>query len=202
MAHWQVVAFQLPLAQHKTARWWVPPPAIPGLWLEQYTPSPASSNFRVMREQRTLALARVLQAHTKESGCPAGVLCDTARELQQGMAPLLALNDEIVEASLLQPMEGEHRTSPMPEEEATLLANIKPISNLTSNLTSKHPMFLHCWRSRSRHSLQGEPSLLPALPHLLLPKVPPFPKGKEAQEQDNWNRCHRHHPMGLFLPRR
>ena len=43
------------------------------------------------------------------------------------MAPLLALNcDEIVEASLLKSIDGEWETSPMPEEEATLLDNVKP----------------------------------------------------------------------------
>ena len=42
------------------------------------------------------------------------------------MSPLLALNgDKIVEASLVQSMEGEYRTSPMPEEEAALLGDIK-----------------------------------------------------------------------------
>ena len=126
MAQLQATSFWLPLAQHKTAGWWVPPPTIPGLQLEQYMPSPASSNFRVVREQRTLALARALQAHAEESGCPAGVLCDAGRELQWCMAPLLALSgDEIVEASL-QPVEGECRTSLTPEKEATLLGNIKP----------------------------------------------------------------------------
>ena len=86
-----------------------------------------------MREQSTLALARALQFHAEESGCHAGVLCDAVRELQWCMPPLLALNgDEIVEASLLQPMEGEHGTSPMPEEEATLLGDIK--SNIHSDI--------------------------------------------------------------------
>ena len=55
-----------------------------------------------------------------------GVLCDVAQELQWCMAPLLILNgDNIVEATLLRPTEGEHRMSPTPEEEATLLGNIK-----------------------------------------------------------------------------
>ena len=77
--------------------------------------SPASCNFWV------------LQAHTKESSCPTVVLGEASRELQWCMAPLLALNgDEIVEASLLQSVEGECRTFPMPEEEATLLGNVKP----------------------------------------------------------------------------
>ena len=74
-----------------------------------------------------MALARVLQAHAEESWFPTGVLCGAVWKLQWCMAPLLVLNsDEIVEASLLQPIEGECRTSPTPEEEATLLGNVKP----------------------------------------------------------------------------
>ena len=66
-----------------------------------------------MRQQKTLALAWALQAHTKESGFPTGVFCDVAWELQHCMAPMLVLNgDEIVQASL-------------PEEEAILLGDIK-----------------------------------------------------------------------------
>ena len=41
--------------------------------------------------------------------------------------PLLILNgNEIAEASLLRPIKGECGTSPAPEEEATLLGDIKP----------------------------------------------------------------------------
>ena len=78
LACWQTVAFQLPLDQQETAGWWAPPPTIPRLHLEDYMPSPASSNFRRMREQMTLALARALQAHAEESGCPTGVLSEVA----------------------------------------------------------------------------------------------------------------------------
>ena len=86
-----------------------------------------------MREQRVLALARALQAHAEESSCPMGVLCEAARELQWYMAPLLILNeDETVEASLLQSVEGECGTCPMPEEEATLLGDVKP--SIQSNI--------------------------------------------------------------------
>ena len=74
-----------------------------------------------------MALARVLKACAKESGSPIGVLCKVASELQWCMAPLLILSgNEIVEASLLKPIKGEHGTSPTPEEEATLLGDIKP----------------------------------------------------------------------------
>ena len=68
----------------------------------------------------------MLQAHAEESGCPTGVLCEVVWEMQWCMAPLLVLNSsDIVEASLLKSVEGEHRTSPMPEEEAALLSNVK-----------------------------------------------------------------------------
>ena len=127
LAHWQAATFQLPQPQQEAARLWASPLAIPGLHLKDYMPSPDSSNFWIMRQQKTLALAMVLQACADESGFPTGVLCDVAWELQWCMAPLLVLNgDKIFEASLLRPVEVEHRTSPMPEEEATLLGDIKP----------------------------------------------------------------------------
>ena len=89
-------------------------------------PSPASSDFQVLRQQKTMALARALQAYPKESGFPTGVLCDAVWELQRCMAPLLDLSSsEIVEAYLLRQTGEEHRTSPTPEEEATLLGEIK-----------------------------------------------------------------------------
>ena len=102
-----------------------PPLAIPRLQLEDYIPSPGSSDFQIMRQQKTMALARALQVCAKESGFPTGALSDVTSELQQCMVPLLVLNgDKIVEASLLRPVDGECRTSPTPEEEATLLGNI------------------------------------------------------------------------------
>ena len=166
-------------------------PTIPRLQLEQYMPSPASSNFRIMREQRTLALARALQTYSEESSCPTGVLGEAVRELKQYMTPLLALNgNEIGEASFLQSMEEECRTSPMPEEKATLLGNIKPsISNLMSNLTLKHPKFPSCCRSVSRHSLQRELLFQPPLPSPPSPPSPlSFPRDKEnpRAEQPEW----------------
>ena len=71
-----------------------------------------------------MALARVLQACTEESGSAIGVLCEAGTAMVHG--PLLVLNsDKIVQASLLRPVKGEYRTSPTPEEEATLLGDIK-----------------------------------------------------------------------------
>ena len=141
-------------------------------WLEQNMPSPASSNCRVMREQRTLALARVLQSHAKESGCPTGVLCDAARELQWCMAPLLALSgDEIVGASLLQPVEGELSWS---------IWNL--ISNLTTNLTLKCSMCLCCWDrgAGTAHRMDCH-SYHFSLISSFFPKSSPFPKGKKSR---------------------
>ena len=126
-ACWKAAAFQLPLAQQVAAGWWALLPAIPELQLRDFMPSTASSsNFQVMRQQRTMALAWVLPACTEESGFLAGVLCDSAWELQKCMAPLLAHSrDEIVEASILRPIGEEHGTSPTPEEEAALLGKVK-----------------------------------------------------------------------------
>ena len=99
-ACWQAAVFWLPLAQQEAAGWWAPPPAIPRLQLRNFMPSPTSSDFLVLRQQKTMTLARVLQACTKELGSPTGVLCDAVWEQQRCMAPLFALSStEIVEAS-------------------------------------------------------------------------------------------------------
>ena len=104
-AHWQAVAFQLPLAQQEAAGWWAPLPTIPDFNLEISCLPPTSSDFWVMRQQKTMALAMVLQACTEESGFPTGVLCDAALEPQRYMAPLLALSgSEIVEKNAEPPL--------------------------------------------------------------------------------------------------
>ena len=77
-----------------------PPAMVPRLHLGDFMPSTVTSNFWVIRQQKIMALAQVLQACAKESGFPAGVLCVSAQELQKCMAPLLAFSgDGIVEAS-------------------------------------------------------------------------------------------------------
>ena len=79
-------------------------------------------DFQTMRQKKTLALAQVLQCCTERLGVPTRVLCDTARELQKCVAPLMILNgDDIVESSLLEPMGDEPATSPTLEDEAILL---------------------------------------------------------------------------------
>ena len=57
-----------------------------------------------------------------------GALCIVAQELQKCMAPLMNLNgDDIVEASLLELIGNELRTSPTLEEDAALLGEeLKP----------------------------------------------------------------------------
>ena len=45
-----------------------------------------------MRQKKTLALAPVLQAFTEEPGVTTGILCESARELQKCMAPLMTLS--------------------------------------------------------------------------------------------------------------
>ena len=67
-AHWQTATFWLPLAQWEVAGWWTPPPMIPGLQFGDFMPSTASSDFWIMRQHNTMALAWVLQACAKESG--------------------------------------------------------------------------------------------------------------------------------------
>ena len=79
-------------------------------------------NFWTVRQEKTLALARALQCCAERLELPTGVLCNAAPELQRCMAPLMCLNgDEIVEASLLEPMGNEPRNSLTLEEEAALL---------------------------------------------------------------------------------
>ena len=94
-ACWQAVGFWLPLVQQGAAGWWAPLPTIPMLQLRDIIPSTTSSDFQVMRQQRTMVLAQVLQTCANESGFPPGVLCDSAQELQKCMAPLLALSGDV-----------------------------------------------------------------------------------------------------------
>ena len=159
---------------------------MPGLQLEQYMLSHASSNFRMMREQRTLALAWALQAHIKESSCPTGVHCEGARELQQCMALLLALNgDVMVEVSLLQSVEGEHRTSPMSEEEATLLCDIKPDIQSDIKLDIEAPQFLELLEI-CKQAQPAEWTITPTTSPPSSPSPPsplPSPKAKKPQNR-------------------
>ena len=130
-------------------------------------PNDASStkDFQTVRQEKTLALAQVLQACTERSGAPTGVLCDSVTELQRCIAPLMCLNgDEIVEASLLEPAGKEVGMAPTSEEEAILLGK-EPKLPEAPEATS----FQNTWRSvnpQSRLTL-----LLPLLLHLPCPHL-------------------------------
>ena len=70
-AWWQVVAFRLPLAQHKASGWWDAPPWLRRLCPEDFmfcTNASGPRYFRAMRYEKTLALAWALQACTEGSG--------------------------------------------------------------------------------------------------------------------------------------
>ena len=115
-SQWQAVAFRLPLAQDMASGWWEAPPCLTELhplYFLSHDDSPGMRDFQTVRQVKTLALAWTLQQYAKRLGTPTGVLCNTAWELQRCMALLICLNkDEIVEASLLKPMDDGPRTSP------------------------------------------------------------------------------------------
>ena len=99
---WQVTALRLPMLQQESSGWWDSLPMLHGFCPYDFLP-PASDpqNFQVIRQEKTLALARVLQACTEASRAKTCILCRTVRELQQCMAPLMTLNgDDVMEASL------------------------------------------------------------------------------------------------------
>ena len=136
------------------------------------TDASSSKNFWVMRQEKALALAWVIQACAKESGAPTGVLCDAVQEPQGCMVPVMALNkDDIVEASLLKSTEEEHGISPIPEEKAILLAEeiklpqvpeisegVEPARWITTpRASSPSPASQsnHCPSQRARESWRG-----------------------------------------------
>ena len=121
----QAVAFRLPLAQQEASGWWDSPPCFCGLCLQDFLSHADASkkrNFWTVRQEKTQALAWPLQCCEERLKVQTRVLCNVAQVLQKCMAPLMCLNrDEIVEASLLEPMGNKPRTSPNLVEEATLL---------------------------------------------------------------------------------
>ena len=77
-ACWQAAAFWLPLAQQEASGWWDALPRFCGLCRVKFlTHTSVSSprDFWAVRQEKTLALAWVMQACAKESGFPTGVLC-------------------------------------------------------------------------------------------------------------------------------
>ena len=144
-----------------------------------------------MRQEKTLALARALQTCAERSGMLNGVLCNSARELQRCMAPLMHLSgNEIVEASLLGPTSDKHGTFPTLEEEATILGEEPELpetpkaTSLSEHLETPEPQRP---QSRLMLSLQSPLSKLMLLVPLLpcaLTWLPPFPDGNETPERD------------------
>ena len=103
-----------PPAKHEASGWWDVPPGFsrldPTVFLF-YTDASGLKDFCAVRQEKTLALAQVLQICAEESGVPTGILCELEWELQKWMAPLMTLcGDDIVKASLLKPIGEEHRT--------------------------------------------------------------------------------------------
>ena len=147
-------------------------------------------DFWAVRQEKTLALAWALQTHTMESGFPTGVLCESAQELQKCMAPLMAFSsDKIVKASFLRPTGEEHKTSPTPEEETTLLDEVEP-PQVPEQLQVHELVHLSEWIATPAAS--PHPSFLTI--------SLPFPEGKEvpAMNQSEHNQCR---PVGLCLLR-
>ena len=99
-AHWQVATFCLPLAQNEATGWWDAPPRFHGMCHVKFlthTNVSGPRDFWAMRQEKTLALIKALQAHAEQSGFPTGVLCESAWELQKCKAPSIVLSsDEIV----------------------------------------------------------------------------------------------------------
>ena len=116
-AQWQSVALRLPATQQETSGWWDAPPWLSGLHPEDFmlcTNASSPRDFWAVRQEKTLALAWVLQACTEGLEVPIGVLCNSAQELQKCMAPLMTLSrNDIIEVSLLKPTKEECGTSPL-----------------------------------------------------------------------------------------
>ena len=109
------------------------------------------------------------------------------------VAPLETLSgNEIVEASLLRPTGEECRTSPIPEEEATLLGKIK-----CEIKPSQVPeLEMHEQVHPAEQIVSPAASLHPSFPT----RPPPFPEGKgvPAGDQSGHNQCW---PVGPCLHR-
>ena len=94
---WQVAAFRLPLVQQEALGWWDAPPWLSKLCLQDFMPhtnASSTKDFWTIRQWRNLALAHVLQVCAERSGVSTGILCNSVRELQRCMAPLMCLSKE------------------------------------------------------------------------------------------------------------
>ena len=125
-ALWQVAAFRLPVAQQKASGWWDTLPALHGHCPQDFLP-PASDpqNFPVIRQKKTLALARALQVCVEASRARTGIQSQDRHPMwiHQGAATVYGIFDDPqwgqCYGSLL--LEEELGPSPTPEEETTLL---------------------------------------------------------------------------------
>ena len=110
ISQWQAAAFRPPPG------WWDSPPSFCRQHTYDFllhTDATGMRDFQTMRQQKTLILAWALQCCAEGLGAPTGVLCNMAWGLQKCMVPLMSQNGEdIVEASLLEPMGNEPKTSP------------------------------------------------------------------------------------------
>ena len=112
----------LPNGKWQPTSWAVSTDILPGLWPQ---------NFQIIKQEKTLTLARVLQACAEVFGTKWGILYRAIRELQQCMAPLVTINgDDVMEASMLRPVGEESGPSPTLEEETTLLGKGNGLSGI------------------------------------------------------------------------
>ena len=110
--------FRMSVAQQEASRWWDAPTTTQALSTGLSPSCLWPQNFWVIRKEKTLALARVLQTCAEASAAKTGILYTAVRELQQCMSLLMTLNgDDVMEASLLRPVEEELRPFPTPKEE-------------------------------------------------------------------------------------
>ena len=174
-AQWQAAAFRVPLAQHEASGWWDAPLWLSGLCPKDFMPhtnASSSKDLQTVRQEKILAFSHALEACTERSGVSTGVLCISTRELQRCIAPLMCLSgDEIEEATLLEPVGEEYRTSPTPEEKAPSwvrsLSCYIPLRPHSSQNAQKSPN-PQSPQSRLMLSLQNPPSKLMLLVPLLL----------------------------------
>ena len=155
---WQVAAFRLPLAQQEASSWWDLLPALHRLCpLDFIPPASDSWNFQIIQQEKTLAPARALQACAEASGAKWGVQCRVIREFQQCMALLMTINrDDVMEASLLRPLEEESGPSTTLEEETAFLGEKDGLSGSPRpcSPTSRNPQVCRTYQAdyHSSHS--------------------------------------------------
>ena len=100
----------------------MPYPHYTGFVHRTFSPASDPQNLGVIRQEKTLALAKALQACVDASGAKTGILRRAVKELQQCMALLMTHNgNDAVEAFLLRPVE-EELDPPLPKRRLPSLA--------------------------------------------------------------------------------